>query len=185
LHQAIRLISKLRKAYADAKELPQLLERHQNKLEFVLAIVRAIEDEDALQTITVIGQLNSVCDIVRQVKDCLRSLERDFGRNHAIKEMLHQLLKGKKDARSLADLMNDLDDAKTNLGLVIQLANIGLVKSIENSRELLADPEIIMQADQVLIDVFGEGGGLQLAKLIKGRTPRGLILRHPLIKQLD
>jgi hypothetical protein len=118
-------------------------------------------------------QLNVVGDVVGQIKDCLKTLDRECSNKNVISKVLHQLTRGKKNEKTLAVLMDDLDQAKINLGLVIQLANIGLTKSHEDSRILLADPGVIMQVDQVLVEVFGEGRGLQLAKIIEGRPPRG------------
>jgi len=69
--------------------------------------------------------------------------------------------------------MDDLDQAKGNLGLILSVANIGLKKSTDDSRILLADPGVVKHADQVLVGILGEGKGLQLSKLIEGRPQRG------------
>ncbi|KAE9366657.1 hypothetical protein N431DRAFT_487196 [Stipitochalara longipes BDJ] len=171
--QSVRLILRLRKVYKDTKELPQALERRENRLNSLLAIIREVQDEAALQTATVTLQLKAVNDVASGIKDRLKTLNRECSDKNGVSKVWHQLARGRKDAKTLDDLMDDLDEEKSNLALVIQLANIGLTKSYEDSKVLLADPRVIMEVDQVLVGVFGEGRGLKIADLIKGRSPRG------------
>lgn len=174
VEQSLRLIAKVRKAHREAKELPQALERRERRLKAVRTIIYAVQDEAALQTPTVTLQLKILSDVVCQIKDRLKALDKESSDKSAVSKALYQLTHGKADAKTLDDMMDDLDDAKSNLGLVIQLANIGLTKSCENSRILLADPKVITEVDKVLVGVFGEGKGLHLAELIRGRPPQGL-----------
>jgi hypothetical protein len=81
---------------------------------------------------------------------------------------------GKKNEKTLAGLMNDLDQAKANLGLILSVASIGVKTSTGDSRILLADPRVVKDADQALVRILGPGNGLQLSKLIEGRPKRGM-----------
>jgi hypothetical protein len=81
---------------------------------------------------------------------------------------------GKKNEKTLAGLMNDLDQAKANLGLILSVASISVKTSTDDSRLLLADPRVVKDADQVLVRILGPGNGLQLSKLIEGRPKRGM-----------
>jgi hypothetical protein len=171
--QFLRLIVKVRKAHKDAKELPRALECREKRLKSVRDIIYAVQDEAALQTATVTLQLKTLSDVACQIKHRLRALDRACSDKNAVSKVFHQLTHGKTDAKTLDDMMDDLDEAKSNLALVIQLANIGLAKSYENSRILLADPKAIPEVVEVLVGVFGEGKGLHIAELIKG-PPRRL-----------
>jgi len=169
---SVNLTIKLREAYKDAKDIPQLLETHEKKLNSLLNIVDAIDAQDALKTATVTLQLETMCDVVSQIKKFLQTLSNEKGKNTATK-VWNQLVHGKKNEKTLSGLMDDLDQAKGNLGLILSVANIGLKKSTDDSRILLADPGVVKHADQVLVGILGEGKGLQLSKLIEGRPQRG------------
>jgi uncharacterized protein YjgD (DUF1641 family) len=168
------LIIKLRKAYKDAKDLPQALETHEKKLDSLLAIISAIYEEEALKTATVTLQLKAISEVVSKIKICLKTLSDETDKG-GVSKVWHQLAHGKKDEKTLAGLMKDLDEAKSNLGLILSVANIGLVKSHEDSHILLADPRLVKHVDRVLVRMLGEGKGSQLWKLIEGRQPQGKI----------
>lgn len=128
-------------------------------------------------------QLDAMCEVVSQIKKFLQTLsnERDKG---TPTKVWNQLVHAKRNEKTLSGLMDDLDQAKTNLGLILSVANVGVKKSTDDSRILLADPRVVKQADQVLVGIFGEGQGLQLSKLIEGRPQRGkwglfCLFEHP------
>lgn len=172
LQASVSLVLKLREAYKDAKDIPQLLEAHEKKLKLLLDIVDAIDARDALKTATVTLQLESVCEVVSQIKKFLQSLSSEEEKGTASK-VWNQLVHGKKNEKTLAGLMNDLDQAKANLGLILSVASIGVKTSTDDSRILLADPRVVKDADQVLVRILGPGNGLQLSNLIEGRPKRG------------
>jgi len=173
LQASVSLVLKLREAYKDAKDIPQLLEAHEKKLKLLLDIAHAIDARDALKTATVTLQLESVCEVVSQIKKFLQSLSSEEEKGTASK-VWNQLVHGKKNEKTLAGLMNDLDQAKANLGLILSVASISVKTSTDDSRLLLADPRVVKDADQVLVRILGPGNGLQLSKLIEGRPKRGM-----------
>jgi hypothetical protein len=132
-----------------------------------------VQEEDALQTATLTMQLKSSTELVRRITDFLKKLNRESKNQSSMSRVWNQLVNGTEDGKILNELMQDLEQEKTTLGLVLQLANIGLSKSTEDSRIVLADPEVISHVDQLLVEVFGEGKGLKIANLVKERPLRG------------
>ncbi|KAG5796694.1 hypothetical protein H9Q69_004269 [Fusarium xylarioides] len=170
--QSIRLVKRVRKAYHDAEDFPNVLKGHAKKLKLVQAIIRTVQDEAELQTATVTLQLNSMKDVITSINSCLKTMEDNASNPSTIQRTWHQFSHGKANEKTLSDHMTDLDDAKSNLSLVIQLAAVGLVASKDNTRVLIADTRVIERTNKALVDVFGEEGGLQLAKLIQDRQPQ-------------
>jgi hypothetical protein len=85
LQASVSLVLKLREAYKDAKGIPQLLEAHEKKLKLLLDIADAVDARDALKTATVTLQLESVCEVVSQIKKFLRSLSSEEEKGTASK----------------------------------------------------------------------------------------------------
>jgi len=79
---SVNLTIKLREAYKDAKDIPQLLETHEKKLNSLLNIVDAIDAQDALKTATVTLQLETMCDVVSQIKKFLQTLSNEKEKKH-------------------------------------------------------------------------------------------------------
>jgi hypothetical protein len=73
---------------------------------------------------------------------------------------------------TLADIMNELSRAKSNLGLRLQVANVGLTRTVENT--ITANAEVVSRIDLLLQQEFGKGQGLKIAELLRDRSPRGM-----------
>lgn len=61
--------------------------------------------------------------------------------------------------------MTDLDRAKADLSLRVQLANVGLTRIVHDT--VLANVEVINRVDRLLAEVFKESHSLKLASLLK------------------
>lgn len=88
-----------------------------------------------------------------------------------VRQLAHQLVHGTKDEETLADIMIDLDRAKANLSLRVQLANVGLTRMVHDT--VLANIEVINRIDRLLAMVFRKSHGLKLASLLKDKIPQG------------
>ncbi|KAF0638236.1 hypothetical protein FPSE5266_20259 [Fusarium pseudograminearum] len=172
IDQSIRLVKRVHQAYKDAENLPNVLDNYTKKLELVQAIIHTVQDEPELQTATVTLQLNSMKEVISSINSCLKTMADNAGNRSTLQRSWHQLTHGKANEKTLTDYMTDLDDAKSNLSLVIQLAAVGLVASKDNTRVLIADTQAIERTNKALVEVFGEEGSLQLAKLIQDRHPQ-------------
>jgi hypothetical protein len=169
LEGAIRLIKRVRNAYERHHNLTAALDKHALEIETINLLVRTIDDEDALQTAVVNSELTRLHNVGVKLVRCLREL--DPGNKGMVRQLAHQLVHGTKDEETLADIMKDLDRAKANLSLRVQLANVGLTRMVHDT--VLANVEVINRIDRLLTVAFGESHGLKLAGLLKDNIPQG------------
>ena len=169
LEAAIRLVKRVRNAYERHHNLTAALDKHALEIETINLLVRTIDDEDALQTAVVNSELTRLHTVGVKLVRCLREL--DPGNKGMVRQLAHQLVHGTKDEETLADIMKDLDRAKANLSLRVQLANVGLTRMVHDT--VLANVEVINRIDRLLAEVFRESHGLKLAGLLKDKIPQG------------
>jgi hypothetical protein len=169
LEGAIRLLKRVRKAYERHHDLTAVLDKHALEIETINVLIRTIDDEDALQTAVVNSELTKLHAVGAKLVRCLREL--DPGNKGRVRQLAHQLVRGTKDEETLADIMKDLDRAKANLSLRVQLANVGLTRMVHDT--VLANVEVINRIDRLLAVVFRESHGLKLSGLLKDRIPQG------------
>jgi hypothetical protein len=169
LEGAIRLLKRVRKAHERRHDLTSVLDKHALEIETINVLVRTVDDEDALQTAVVNSELTKLHAVGAKLVRRLREL--DPGNKGRVRQLAHQLVHGTKDEETLADIMKDLDRAKANLSLRVQLANVGLTRMVHNT--VLANVEVINRIDRLLAVVFRESHGLKLADLLKDRIPQG------------
>jgi hypothetical protein len=170
LETSIRIVGRVRKANERQKELIRVLDNHDLELKNIKTIIQIVEDEDALQTAAVAAELVKLREIEKKLVECLKTL--DPGGKGPIRKLAHQLVHGSKDEKTLADIMDELAHAKSDLSVRIQVANVGLTRTVEDT--IVANAAAIDRIDQLLVPVFGEGRGLKIAQLLKDRSPQGL-----------
>jgi ATP phosphoribosyltransferase regulatory subunit HisZ len=159
----------VRKAYERHQNLTAALDKYVLEIDSVNAIVSTIVDEDALQTASVASELTKLCTVGTKLMKCLKEL--DPGDKGIVRQLAHQLVHGTKEEETLADIMADLDRAKADLSLRVQLANVGLTRMVHDT--VLANIEVINRIDRLLAEVLGEGHGLKLAGLLEDMHPQG------------
>ena len=116
-----------------------------------------------------VAELTKLRAVGAKLVKCLREL--DPGNKGMVRQLAHQLVHGTKEEETLADIMTDLDRAKVNLSLRVQLANVGLTRMVHDT--VLANVEVINRIDRLLAEVFRESHGLRLAGLLKDTIPQG------------
>lgn len=136
------------------------------------AIIELIDDEDSLQTATVASELVRL----RSVEDRLVKLlkELDSTSKGAVKQYTHQLGHGSAEEKRLATIMEELCQVKSALLLRIQVANVGVMRAVGDM--VLANADAIARVDAFLKEQLGDGKGLKIARLIKGRTLSSMTL---------
>lgn len=75
--------------------------------------------------------------------------------------------------------MNELVHVKATLLLRIQVANVGIMRTME--KRLVANAEVIQRVDEYLRDQVDEYQGLRIAKLLKGRRPSSELFLHLMV----
>lgn len=163
LESAIGIFRRIRRAQAQQKELVGVLCRYNSEVENTKKILSLIEDEDALRTAKVASEVGRIRNIAAELVTFLTSI--DPGSKTTAQQIMHQFTHGSRDERTLLDVMQKLNSAKRDLSLRIQIALVGVAKTVEN--KLVANTLVVEQIDNLLKDVFGDGRGLKLAELIK------------------
>lgn len=129
-----------------------------------------MRDEQALQTAAVASQIARIEALVQKLVHFLRGL--DPGGKGPLRQLAHQLVQGSKEQKTLTGLIDELTRAKSNLGLRIQVANVGLTRNVEGS--LTVNSAILHRVDEALQVALGEGQGLKLSARLSNRAEQGM-----------
>jgi hypothetical protein len=132
-----------------------------------------VKDEEALRTAAVTGQLITIQGLAKQLHEYLQSLDPE-GKSH-LRQFTHQLFKGSQDEMTLAAIMEEVARAKSDLSLHIQVANVGLTKTIADG--LAVNAGLVRRVDSILQQVLGKGQGLKIAKLLGDEPTQGTFER--------
>lgn len=76
---------------------------------------------------------------------------------------------------TLAAIMEEVARAKSDLSLHIQVANVGLTKTISDG--LAVNAGLVRRVDSILQQVLGKGQGLEIAKLLGDEPTQGTFER--------
>lgn len=169
LEVAIGIVSRLQRAYKQAKELKEVLQGCNYELCDTKSIVQAVRDEEALKSTGVAHQLDRIEAVVKKLLRLLGAL--DPGCKGPLRQLAHQLVQGSKEQKTLTELMAELTRAKTNLGLRMQVANIGLTRSVEGSS--IENSAVLHHVNEVLQVALGEGQGLKSPARSRHRAEKG------------
>jgi len=170
LEAAIGLVAQVREAHERQKELSAVLDKHTLELTKTKNTIQIVQDEEALQTAAVASELVDVNKIVNRLVMVLKALRTDKG---WMSRFLHQLIHGSKDEVDLAKIMDELSRAKSNLGLRISVAHVGLTRNLQNA--IVVNTAIVKRIDAVIQSVLGEGQGLKITSLIHNRPVQGAV----------
>jgi hypothetical protein len=155
------------------KNLANVLESHDDELVTIRNLTKVIRDEEALRTAAVISQLVRVEHHAKKLNNCLQSLDpgcRGLGR-----QITHQLVRGSAVERLLADIMDEISRAKSDLSLHIQVANVGLTKVVGD--RFVANMKEVRRIEDILQQSFGRRWDLRIALLLKDRPTHGMLQR--------
>ncbi|OAK93735.1 hypothetical protein IQ06DRAFT_235761, partial [Phaeosphaeriaceae sp. SRC1lsM3a] len=167
LDQSIWLLRRFRKAQQRQKALSDRLAQYEDELASVRAIICVINDEGNLHTVAVSTKLVKLKEVAMVL---LRSLEEMKSKSRGpSRKFTYQLVEGSSDEIRLRGVMKEMAQVKTSLLLSIQLANVGVMRDVQNG--LIANTRIIERVDQVLRKEIEGSEGLRIAQLLKGRRP--------------
>jgi len=162
---AIGLIKRLKKAYERQQASVEVLDSHLTEVQNVDDIVKAIIEEDALQTAVVAARLDALRLVASTLIECLKKLD-PTGKSVA-RQYVHQILHGSDDEEALGSIMRKLIRVKFDLSVHLQLACVGMERIVRDT--VLANAQAIVRINQLLESVLGTGQGLKLAGLLPSR----------------
>jgi len=168
LEQAIQLFERIRDARERMKGLPELVGKYVAEANQTKSIVELVRHEKDLWTPGVgvtIGGLNSVG------KTLLDYLEIISATKGPVQDFFHQLVSGKKGEDKLESIMKELGNAKLNLSVQIQIANVGLIRGVNEA--VYVNINAVKEMNKTLLETLGTGHRLRISELIRGRSLNG------------
>lgn len=167
VEQAFRIFDRLRRANARQKALAEVLARHRRELESIKTIIGIIDDEEDLQIPTVATELVQLQAVQNKLAELLEKLDPKTASK--VNQLARQLVHGSADEKKLGTIMDELVQVKTLLILRIQVAQIGVIRTI--GKEAVVNAEVIKRIDACLREHIPNCEGLRIARLLKGRSP--------------
>jgi hypothetical protein len=167
MEQAFRILGRLRKAHQRQEALVSVLNRHEDELISIKTIIGIIDDEEELQTASVVAELGRLREVQNKLAELLGTL--DPKTKSKVSQVAHQFVQGSADEKKLCAIMDDLVHVKLMLVLRIQVSNVGVIRTVE--KEIVANAIVIQRIDQSLREHIDNCEGLRIARLLKGRSP--------------
>jgi vacuolar-type H+-ATPase subunit I/STV1 len=167
VEQAFRILARLRKAHQRQKNLVDVIARHENELSSVKAIIGIIDDEEELHIPSVGGELVRLQEVQTRLAKLLEAL--DPKTKGKMNQIARQFVQGSADEKKLSGIMDELAHVKALLLLRIQVANVGVMRTVQ--KELVANAVVIQRIDDYLREHVSNCKGLRIARLLKDRRP--------------
>jgi hypothetical protein len=167
LDQAIRVFGRIRRARQRQKALLDVFAQHESELSSVKAMIGIIQDEESLRTASVCSEVVRLKGVQDKLVKLLEQL--DPRSQTSVQQFSHQLMKGSADESKINAIMNELGQVKSMLLLRIQVANVGVMRDVQQG--LVANTEVIARVDSFLKEEVSGCEGLRIARLLQGRHP--------------
>jgi hypothetical protein len=164
LQTAFEIIGRIRDARDRQKDLPEVLDGHNKELASMLDIVKLIQSENALQTAAIVVELHTIQKISKNIVNVLNTLAGNTG-------LPYQLFRGSKNQKKLDATMAELNSSKSSLQLKIQVACVGVQRTMEGA--MIANARVIEQINDRLQRELGKGWELRMYGLIEGQPQDG------------
>lgn len=144
----------------------KILDNHGQELDSLLAMVDLVEREPAFQTASIAAELQNIIKGAEELRIYLKTMQRRVSHN-VTRLYIHTLVSGGKDERAIASVLAKLDRAMRGLGVCIQLANVGLTRTLGEG--FVAVLPVIKRTNRNVEEVLG--AGLRIATLLQDRVP--------------
>lgn len=166
LEQCIQLFSRLRQAARRQKELPELIRKHLAEVSQAREMVELVTSEAALRTPNVAASIAKLATIGETLYDHLKDMGSASAKGPFL-AFFRQLVRGKGDQEKLNSIMKDVWNTKQDLGVHIQLANVGLTRAVgETLRVNTLDVEAV---NKLLAEKLGSVYSLNIGQIVEGR----------------
>lgn len=166
LETAISLVKTIQAARRQVKELPKTLSDTSTQLEGLVQSLNLVKSEPALQTASVMVQVEAIIDVAEELRDLLEKLlkrqEKSSGR-----QMMHVITSGDEDEKLITSIVSRVDSARAELTLRIVVAQVGLIGNLNDGFRVasITLAEVNEKVNGCL------GSNLVLADMTRGRAP--------------
>ncbi|KAL6822740.1 hypothetical protein J3E69DRAFT_337773 [Trichoderma sp. SZMC 28015] len=164
LEQCIGLFRRFRQASRRQKGLPELVEKYLALTTQTKNIVELAASEPALKTPNVNATIVKLADVSEALSGHLGVMTKA---KDPLRGFVKQLVSGKEEQEKLDSIMRDLGYSKHDLGMYIQLVNVGLTRA---AGETVKVNTIAVDAvNKLLTEKLGSEYSLRIADLVEGR----------------
>ncbi|KAL8371662.1 hypothetical protein RB595_001453 [Gaeumannomyces hyphopodioides] len=166
LEQSIQLFSRLRQAARRQKDLPELIEKYLAEISQAKKIVELAASEAALKTPNVGASIAKLAAVGEALHGHLEHMGSASAKG-PVQGFVRQLVSGKGDNEKLNSIMKDIGSAKQDLGMYIQLANVGLTRAVGET--LRVNTVAVEAVNKLLAESLGSVYSLKIGQVIEGR----------------
>jgi len=135
LGQTISLVQHISEARDTLRGYPKLLSNYQGCLANIQDTLRLVEEERRLQTASVTGQVQNLRSISQELHGYLQNVAR-WNRENAAKQYIRVISSGTKGRKELAEILDRLDRARSELGARILLVQVGVTGALHDGQEV-------------------------------------------------
>ncbi|KAI6777572.1 uncharacterized protein J7T54_002883, partial [Emericellopsis cladophorae] len=128
---ALTVIQEIRNARGRVRGTSETLDNMSKHLDAIVESLSLVRDEDRLQTARVELQVKAITNITAELRSFLDSLAARQ-REKTMSQFFYALKSGDKDDKKLQGILDQLDRARSELGLRISVAQVGLVGSLQD-----------------------------------------------------
>ncbi|KLU84063.1 hypothetical protein MAPG_03108 [Magnaporthiopsis poae ATCC 64411] len=166
LEQSIQLFSRFRQAARRQKGLPELVEKYLAEVSQAKKIVELAASEEGLKTPNVGACIAKLAAAGEVLHGHLEQMEKASAKG-PVRGFVNQLVSGKSDQEKLGSIMRDVGNAKQDLGMYIQLANVGLTRAVGDT--IRVNTMAVEAVNKQLAETLGPVYSLKIGQMIEGR----------------
>lgn len=166
LETAISLVKTTQSARQQVKELPKKCSDTATQLEGLVQSLSLVKSEPALQTASVMSQVEAIIDVAEELRDLLETLRKRQEKSSG-HQMMHALTIGDEEKKQITSIVGRVDSARAELTLRIIVAQVGLIGNLNDGFRVvsLTLAEVNNKVNSCL------GTDLVLAEMTRGRAP--------------
>jgi len=133
-------------------------------------MIELVKDEACLRTPNIQSALVKLSTVSQALNARLEKMAAPRGR---IRGFIWQLTAGRRNQEALENVMEEMVHIKLDLGVHIQLANVGLTRGVE--QKILVSVAAVEAVNRQLQEKLGPSHKLRISQLIEGRPRNGEI----------
>lgn len=142
------------------QDVPKVMSSHCEELFNIKNILHVVQQQEILQLGSILEDLDQLHQHGKNLQRTLRKFGKERGQ---FQGLAHQLLHGKRSLDELNEIMGKLGRAKANISLKIQVAHVGLTRSL--GEVIVVNCERTEALGMKLEELLNAGNGSRIAGL--------------------
>jgi hypothetical protein len=128
LEQAIKILSRIRKAHERQKDAARFFEKQLCELSDLVALIDLVKNERSLQNTAVTTELTKLAAVEQRLVEWLKKA--DPKPRGALRQFSHQLIRGSAEHKHLAEIFGELGCVKADLRFRIELSSLRVLEAM-------------------------------------------------------